>query len=186
MVKVYLKTPSLEELSYRKKWMRDPKTMEYNAGANVNIKGYDYETGTITWDDETYKEWYYRWIGNEPNKYFAYIFDESKKDPVGEIYFYYNSELNLYNVGIVISADNRGNGYSYLALKELEKVAFEKYNLNALSDIIPESRIGAIKSFKKAGFIQTDLTQEGLNFGKKQIARQLLITNSMYKKINHR
>ena len=58
-------------------------------------------------------------------------------------------------MGIVIQDKYRGNGYSYKALFELEKVAFEKNKINELSDFIPKERIGAIKSFEKAGFIMT-------------------------------
>ena len=49
-----------------------------------------------------------------------------------------------------------------------------------MSDIVPEDRVGAIKSFKKAGFIHTDFVQKELVFGKESIARQLLITREMY------
>ncbi len=84
-------------------------------------------------------------------------------------------------MGIVIQDKYRGKGYSYNALLELEKVAFEKNNISELSDIIPLDRIGAIKTFKKAGFIHTELENKELVFGKKSIARQLLITKEMYK-----
>jgi len=68
-----------------------------------------------------------------------------------------------------------------IALLELQKIAFEKNNISELSDIIPLDRIGAIKSFKKAGFIHTELVKKELVFGKESIARQLLITKEMYK-----
>lgn len=83
-------------------------------------------------------------------------------------------------MGIVIQDKYRGNGYSYKALLELEKIAFEKYRISELSDIIPLDRIGAIKSFKKAGFIHTNLEQKELVFGRERIAKQLLITRKMY------
>ena len=84
-------------------------------------------------------------------------------------------------MGIVIQDKYRGKGYSYNALLELEKVAFEKNNISELSDIIPLDRIGSIKTFKKAGFIHTDLEKKELVFSKESIARQLLITKEMYK-----
>ena len=62
----------------------------------------------------------------------------------------------------------------------IEKIAFEKNNIRELSDIVPLDRVGAIKSFKKAGFIHTDFVQKELVFGKESIAKQLLITREMY------
>ncbi len=41
-------------------------------------------------------------------------------------------------------------------------------------------RTSAIKAFKKAGFIHTDLEYKVSVFDKKSIAKQLLITKEMY------
>ncbi len=46
--KVFLKIPSISDLHYRQEWMKDPVTMAYNAGYELNVSGYDKQTGTIT------------------------------------------------------------------------------------------------------------------------------------------
>lgn len=150
---VYLKVPNIDELHYRQNWMQDHKTMSYNAGYDMDLKGYDKETGTITKTDEEIVNWYNNWINKEPDKYFAYIYDKEIEEPIGEVYYYL--ENNIHSMGIVVQDKFRGNGYSYKALLELEKVAFEKNKINELSDFVPKGRIGAIKSFEKAGFIIT-------------------------------
>lgn len=48
MIKVYLRVPSKNDLHYRQEWMNDSKTMNYNAGFDMNLKGYDKKTGTIS------------------------------------------------------------------------------------------------------------------------------------------
>lgn len=58
---------------------------------------------------------------------------------------------------------------------------FEKNNISELSDIIPLDRISAIKTFKKSGFIHTELEKKELIFSKENIAKQLIITNEMYR-----
>ena len=184
MSNVYLKVPSIDELHYRQEWMNDSKTMSYNAGYDMQLKGYNRETGTITKTDEEMLIWYNNWINKEPDKYFAYIYDEEIEEPIGEVYYYLDN--GIHSMGIVIQDKYRGKGYSYNALLELEKVAFEKNNISELSDIIPLDRIGAIKSFKKAGFIHTELEQKELVFGKESIARQLLITKDMYENIKRK
>ena len=175
MSNIYLKVPSLEEMHYRKEWMMDPKTMDYNAGYDIDLSGYNKETGTITRTDEEMKSWYNNWINKEPDKYYAYIYINEIDEPIGEVYYYPNGDIH--SMGIVIKGEYRGKGYSLDALLELEKVAFEKNNISELSDMIPLSRIGAIKTFEKAGFIQTDKERKEQ---KEEIARQLLITKYMY------
>lgn len=183
MTNVYLKVPNVDELHYRQEWMKDQKTMNYNAGYDMDLKGYDKETGTITKTDEEMITWYNNWVNKEPDKYFAYIYDSKIEEPIGEVYYYLDN--GIHSMGIVIQDKYRGKGYSYNALLELEKIAFEKNNINELSDFIPVDRVGATKIFKKAGFVHTNLEKKELVFGKESIARQLLITKEMYKRSDY-
>ncbi len=64
--------------------MKDPKTMSYNAGYDMDLKGYDKETGTITKTDEEMITWYNNWVNKNPDKYFAYIYDSKIAEPIGE------------------------------------------------------------------------------------------------------
>lgn len=177
---VYLKVPNTDELHYRQKWMNDPNTMNYNAGYDIKLKGYNKETGTITKTNEEMIEWYNNWINKEPDRYFAYIYDSNIDEPIGEIYYYLDGITH--SMGIIIQDKYRGKGYSYKALIELEKIAFKKNQISELSDIIPLNRTSAIKAFKKAAFVHTDLEKEDIVFGKKIISKQLLITREMYNK----
>ena len=178
MKNIYLKVPSINELHYRQEWMNDPKTMSYNAGYDIDLKGYDKNTGTITKSNEEMIDWYNNWINQEPDKYFAYIYDNAISEPIGEVYYYLDN--GIHSMGIVIQDKYRGKGYSYYALLELEKIAFEKNGISELSDFIPLDRLEAIKTFKKAGFVHTKLEKKGLVFDKESISRQLLITKESY------
>ena len=178
MPNTYLKVPSVDELHYRQEWMKDPKTMSYNADYDMDLKGYDKKTGIISKTDEEMIEWYNKWISKEPDRYFAYIYVDKIKEPIGEIYYY--PDVDIHSMGILVVDKYRGKGYSYPALMELEKVAFEKNNINELSDMVPLDRVGAIKTFKKAGFIHTDKEVIEKVFDKESTIRQLLITKDMY------
>ncbi len=178
MKKIFLKVPNKEDLKYRKAWMNDPKTMSYNAGLDLNLNGYDKSTGTISKTDDELLDWYDKWIGYEPDRYFAYIYAQDIKEPVGEIYYYQDGDVH--SMGIVIDYKYRGKGYSYDALIELEKIAFEKNNISELSDMVPLDRVGAIKTFKKAGFIHTKNEKVEKVFGKDSVAKELLITKEMF------
>ena len=178
MSNIYLKVPNKEDLKYRKEWLNDPKTMSYNAGLDLNIKGYDKSTGTISKTDSELLEWYDKWIGHEPDRYYAYIYVKDIEEPIGEIYYYPDGDIH--STGIVINYKYRGKGYSYNALIELEKIAFEKNNISELSDMVPLDRVGAIKTFKKAGFIHTEKEHIEKVFDKTSIVRELLITKDMF------
>ncbi len=178
MTKIYLKVPSKNDLHFRQEWMNDTKTMSYNAGFDMDLKGYDKKTGTISKTNEEMIDWYNKWINKEPDKYFAYIYVDGIEEPVGEAYYY--PEEDIHSMGILVADKYRGKGYSYPALMELEKVAFEKNNINELSDMVPLDREGAIKVFKKAGFIHTDKEVIEKVFDSDTIVKQLLITKEMY------
>ena len=98
--KVYLKVPTKDELHYRQEWMRDPDTMSYNAGYDMEFNGYNKETGTIAKTDEEMLNWYNNWINKEPDKYFAYIYDFNIEEPIGEVYYYLDNDIH--SMGILI------------------------------------------------------------------------------------
>ncbi len=178
MKRVFLVVPDIKDLKYRKEWLSDPKTMSYNAGYDMDLKGYDKETGVIIKSNEEMIDWYNKWINKEPDRFYAYIYSVDESGPIGEVYYYPDGDIH--SMGILINDKYRGKGYSYLTLLELEEVAFEINNINELSDFIPIDRVGAISSFKKAGFIQTDKEKNGFVFDNEVISKQLLITKEMY------
>ena len=178
--KVYLRIPFKEELHYRQAWMKDPKTMLYNAGYDIDLKGYDKKTGIIIKTDEEMKQWYHNWIHKEPNRYFAYIFDKELEIPIGEIYYYYQENIGQYGMGILINSKYRGNGYGYSALLELEKIVFEKNNISVLSNRIPLDRVNAIKLFEKAGFIRMGIIKKEKRFDQLVDVLQLVLTKEKY------
>ena len=174
MKDIKLVVPSIEDIKYRQEWMKDQKTMSYNAGYDLDVKGYDKSTGIINKTDEEMIEWYNKWVGHEPDKYYAYIYVDDIVEPIGEVYYYLDGDIH--SMGIVIQDKYRKQGYSQKALLELEKVAFEIYEINELSDIIPNERISAIKAFEKAGFDKIDVDNNNL--------KQMLITKEKYLKLN--
>lgn len=178
MKKIHLIVPTKEDLHYRQEWMNDPKTMNYNSGFDMNLKGYDKITGTISKTDKEMIDWYNKWINKEPDKYFAYIYVDGMEEPIGEIYYYPDGDVH--STGILISYKYRGKGFSYPALLELEKIAFEKNRITELSDMVPLDRVGAIKVFKKAGFLCTNKEVIEKVFDKDVVVKQLLITKDMY------
>ena len=160
MKKVYLNVPSKDDLHYRQEWMNDPKTMNYNAGFDMNLKGYDKVTGTISKTDEEMIDWYNKWVNKEPDRYFAYIYVDGIEEPIGEVYYYPDGDIH--SMGILISDKYRGKGYSYSALIELER--FNLLNglykfLKGNIDVSLEERVNITSKSKE--------TSKGKSFVKK-------------------
>ena len=85
--RIYLKQPTFDELWYRKKLLADPKTMEYNKGYESNAINYNYENGTIDFDEVQWDDFYKEWIVNNKNNFYAYIVRKYDKKFIGEIKF---------------------------------------------------------------------------------------------------
>lgn len=145
--KVELRTPKLEELSYRKKLLADRETMSYNIGYGKND-----ETGCIEFNENSWRDWFSRWINNIPERYYAYIIKADENIPVGEVALRYVSERNSYCVNIIVEAKHRGNGFSEQALRLLIGTAFRELGADKVFDDFPKPRITAEKVFEKVGF----------------------------------
>ena len=122
MNNVYLKIPKKEELHYRKEWMIDQDTMNYNAGYDLELKGYNNKNGNIYKSDEELSMWYDKQIGAD-NKYLAFVYIDDVKEPIGEVYYYLDDD-NKYHMGILIISKYGEKGYSYYVLKELQRVFY--------------------------------------------------------------
>ena len=139
---IYLKTPLFAELSYRKQLLADIETMSFN-----NNFG-----GTIDFEESKWENWFNKWIGNnDPNYYYAYIYDKETNEPVGEVGYRLDEESGCVMMNIIIEASQRGNGYGSSGLLALVQTAF-KDGHNELRDLIYKESIESHSLFEKIGF----------------------------------
>lgn len=59
--KVKLRMPKFEGLEYGRKILSDKETMSYNIAHGNNVG-----TGCIEFDENAWKDWFYRWVNNMP------------------------------------------------------------------------------------------------------------------------
>lgn len=146
-MKLELYIPKLEDYWYEEKLQRDPSTMSYNAGYDVDYYGYNYETGCIAFPKEKWKETYKK--RQEKNSFFSYL----KKDNIfiGYVNYHYNKYDNRYECGIVVESKHRGKGYSKEGLKLLCDKAKEN-GIKELYDNFEKNRTSSIKLFESLGF----------------------------------
>lgn len=165
MLKLYV--PKIADLWFKKILKEDSATMDYNAGYDVNYKGYDYFKGTIQTDiKELENVWYKKWINNWPETYYAYI--KLKQEYIGEIYAKYDKNNNAYEIGIVIKGSYRGRGYATEAVKLLCN-KLKGMSASVVFHKIPKSRIAAIRADINNGFVlKYDNIVGQKKFGKKE------------------
>ncbi len=149
---IRLHIPTFEELSYRQKILSDADTMRYNKGYDLEAPNYCKETGCIDFPKEAWARWYNTYIGQEPDRYYAYIVVDGVF--VGEVNVYKDEKMNWYEMGIVIESVHRGKGYSRQALDLLLEQAFEKLGAEAVHNIFEETRTAAMKIHSSAGFCE--------------------------------
>ena len=149
---ITLYVPALDELEFRKQLESDPATMSYNAGYNLDCAGYNNETGCMDFNEDEWEDWYDYFVDSEPERYFAYIQRVSDGKFLGEVNFHYTPEKDWWDMGIVISAQYRGMGYSTPALKLLIEHAFINCGISRLHNDFEKSRDSAYKTFISAGF----------------------------------
>ncbi len=149
-----LHIPEYNELWYRQKIMQDPDTMSYNKGYDMDFDGYDKETGCIAFPEREWADWYDYFVGNEPERFYAYVVRKSDGEFIGEVNVHKSKYNNWYEMGIVLEAKYRGNGYSSEALWLLLQHAFEDMNAEAVHNDFEEKRTAAVKTHLSAGFTE--------------------------------
>ncbi len=154
MEKLELYVPKPEDLWFYQRMMSDPETMSYNAGWDVDYEGYHRDTGCIDCPDEVLADWYDRWIGNEPERFYAYIRRSSDGAWIGDVNFHYAPEKDWWDMGIVLYAPFRGKGYAVPALKLMLDHAFRACGISRIHNdfAVARNEIAAWETHRKAGF----------------------------------
>lgn len=92
MEQLELYVPKLEDLWFYQKMMSDPETMSYNANWDVNYDGYHRDTGCVDYPDAVLPAWYENMVGQEPERFYAYIKRSADGAWIGDVNFHYNPQ----------------------------------------------------------------------------------------------
>lgn len=152
MSTLHLHVPKLSELWYRKKLLEDPETMSYNRGYDLDLDGYDKETGCIAFPKAEWKKSHEYLVENEPQCFYAYLVSTENGEFVGDVNVHKSAEHDWYEMGIAIEARHRGKGYASEGLRLLLSHAFIDMGAKAVHNDFESSRTAAIKAHEHAGF----------------------------------
>ena len=152
MDRLYLHVPAPEELGYREKLLADPATMAYNRGYDVDYEGYHRDTGCIDFPEAAWAQWHRWFIGNEPDRFYAYVVRKSDRAFIGEVNLHRSGESGWHDMGIVLEAKYRGMGYAEEALSLLLSHGFEEMGAAAVQNDFEDSRAAAVRTHLACGF----------------------------------
>lgn len=154
MEQLELYVPKLEDLWFYQKMMSDPETMSYNANWDVNYNGYHRDTGCVDYPDAVLPAWYENMVGQEPERFYAYIKRSADGAWIGDVNFHYNPAKDWWDMGIVLYAPYRGKGYAVPALKLMLEHAFRDCGISRIHNDFEVARneISAWETHRRAGF----------------------------------
>ena len=156
--------PALQDLWFRQQFMADEATMSYNAAWG----------GTIPFPENTWKEWYDRWLIHHENKrFYRYLQDTETKEFVGEIAYHYDEEREIFLADVIVASEYRGRGYGSEGLQLLCDAA-KANGVDVLRDDIAIDNPAA-ELFLKAGFTEEYRTDEIIMLKKELISRRIIV-----------
>lgn len=137
--------PPMEELGFYRQMLADPATMAYNAP-------WFPPDGCIDFPESEWPSWYGRWLGREPERFYAYLRRESDGAFVGDVNYHYDPERDRWDIGVLIYAPERGRGYAKQGLALLLDRAFRADGLARLYNEFEETRGAALHIHRALGF----------------------------------
>lgn len=149
-----LYVPKLEDLWFMAQMESDPDTMSYNRDWDVSYPGYHRDTGCVDFPSSQWESWYVQWVGREPERFAAYIRRKSDGQWLGDVCFHYTPDKDWWDMGIVLYAPYRGQGYAVPALKLLLDHAFRMCKISRIHNDfeIARQEVSAWQTHFAAGF----------------------------------
>ena len=143
-----LHVPGPEDGWFYEKMMTDPATMAYNAP-------WFPPDGCIPDPETEWTELQDGWIGQEPERFYAFLQRISDGAFIGDVNYHRSRDGDWWDMGIVIYAPERGKGYGRQGLLLLLDRAFRTDGVSVLHNDFEIARGAAYHIHKQAGFRET-------------------------------
>ncbi len=152
--KLRLHIPCFEDGWFYVKMLSDPATMAYNAPWYP-------PDGCIPNAEAGWADLQRDWIGQEPERFYAFLQRVSDETFIGDVNYHCNPKQNRWDMGIVIYAPERGKGYGKEGLRLLLDRAFRVDGVPCLHNEFDTARNAAFHIHKAVGFREIG-TEDGV------------------------
>ena len=139
--------PKPEDSGFYIGMMTDPATMAYNAP-------WFPPDGCIPDPESNWTDLIENWIGHEPERFFAYLRRRSDGAFVGDVCYHETPARGWWDMGVLISAPERGKGYGRQGLELLAAHAFS-HGVARLHNEFETPRGAAYRIHTAVGFRET-------------------------------
>ena len=176
--------PTVEDMWFAKTLQEDPQTMSYNAGWDVSFEGYHPDTGCIDFPQEQWTQKHERWVGHEPDRFYAFVKERKSGRFICEVNYHYMPDDNWWDMGVLVYAPYRGRGYGRCALELLLHRAFVVDKINCLHNSFEDTRAAALAIHLEAGFREVG-DSFMTRFGERVRVVDLVLTREEYLAAHH-
>ena len=153
---VYLKVPSIEELSLTEYLLNDPDTMKFNQKWG----------GTVSFPKEQWSAFFDQYIQN-PDRHYFHIYNLDGIF-VGEVSSRYDDTFQNHVLNIKVLHKFRGNHHGSDALELFLEYMFDTIGIEEIIDHVGYDSIGGIKLLESFGFREMTRTNEYILLGLKK------------------
>lgn len=138
--------PAFNQLSFKQDLLSDEDTMSFNHKYG----------GTIDFNQNRWQVWYEKWLSDNPNYFYRYLYSKEEDCFVGEVAYHYDE--GRYLCDVIIHSKYRCKGYGKEGLYLLCQCALENGIHELFDDILLDNP--SIHLFLKQGFRIVDQTDE--------------------------
>ena len=171
--------PAPEDMWFTKVLQEDPGTMAYNAGWNISYSGYHPDSGCIDFPQEKWAEKHARWVGHEPERFYAFVREQRTGRFVCEVNYHYVPEKDWWDMGVLVYEPYRGCGYGSHSLELLLHQAFAVDGIDRLHNDFEDTRTAALAIHRKAGFREVGESRM-IRFGNEIRVLDVILTKEEY------
>lgn len=171
--------PTVEDMYFVKALQEDPQTMSYNAGWDISFEGYHPDTGCIDFPQEQWGKKHERWVGHEPERFYAFVKERKSGRFICEVNFHYTADDDWWDMGVLVYAPYRGRGCGRRALELLLHRAFVVDKIDRLHNNFEDTRVAALSIHRQAGFREIGESYM-MRFGERVRVIELLLTREEY------
>lgn len=128
--------------------------MSYNAGWDIDVVGYDRDTGCIDFPRSAWDPWFDAWILHPDREY--WLVEDGAGELIGHAHYHIEVEpegRRIAEIAATICPARRGSGFGYATFTELVRRVTDSGNAEAARNSFEMTRLGALRIHERLGFV---------------------------------
>lgn len=145
-----LRVPTRVDFATRQAWLADPDFMAHNAGWNIDVLGYDPETGCVDWPESQWNAFEERLRRPADEQAYYFVVDLLTGAALGHVH--YTVDGGVASIGFNVVPSHRGQGLGSEFLELLLARVREETGATEVVNEFEDERLAAVRVHRAAGF----------------------------------